>query len=390
MEAIMKDIYQQALELHQELQGKVKIELTSDILDKETLSLVYSPGVAEPCRVIATNKDKAYDYTWKGKTIAVISNGTAVLGLGDIGPEAALPVMEGKAALFKKFGDVDAIPICIEEKDPQEIIKICKALAPTFGGINLEDIKAPECVEIERVLSQELDIPVFHDDQDGTAIVTVAGLINALKLVNKKFEEITIVVSGAGAAGSAIIHMLNDIGVKNIYAFNSRGILNRNKLEGQNFLSKELSLITNKNQEDLTLVEALNGADVFLGVSVANLVTEEMVQAMAKNAILFAMANPDPEIPYNDAKAAGVRVMATGRSDYPNQINNVLAFPGLFKGVLASRAKKITKSMKLAAAYGLANLVSDSELNEEFIIPSVFDERVADAVAQAVIDEVSK
>ena len=382
------DVYQKALELHKELKGKVKVELVRDIVDRESLSLLYSPGVAEPCRQIAQNKELAYEYTWKGKTIAVISNGTAVLGLGNIGPEAAMPVMEGKAALFKKFGNVDAIPICIAETNVEEVIKICKALAPTFGGINLEDIKAPECVLIERTLSKELDIPVFHDDQDGTAIVTAAGLINALKLVDKNIEDISVVVSGVGAAGSSIIHMLKALGVNNIYAFNSKGILNRSKNDHYDFLAKELSLMTNQECKNLTLAEALKGADVFLGVSVKDLVTKEMVAEMNDNSIVFAMANPDPEITYDDAKEAGVRVMATGRSDYPNQINNVLAFPGLFRGVLDSGAKQITTAMKLAAVKGLASLVSAEELNEEYIIPSVFDQRVARVVAQAIVEEV--
>lgn len=386
----MKTVYEEALELHKKLKGKVKIELTQDITSKEDLSLVYTPGVAEPCRKIAENKEAAYDYTWKGKTIAVISNGTAVLGLGDIGPEAAMPVMEGKAALFKKFGNVDAVPLCIDEKDPKEVIKICKALAPSLGGINLEDIKAPECVEIERTLIEELDIPVFHDDQHGTAIVVSAGLINALKLVNKKAEDVTVVVSGVGAAGSSIIHMLLDLGIQHIYGFNSKGILNQDNYDSYDFLGKELSLITNKDRKNMTMAEALKEADIFIGVSAGNILSKEVVAQMKEDSIVFAMANPDPEISYPDAIEAGVRIMATGRSDFPNQINNVLAFPGLFRGALDSRATKITDAMKLAAARGLASLVSEEELNEEYIIPSVFDERVAGVVAKAVMDEVEK
>ncbi|NLN97355.1 MAG: NAD-dependent malic enzyme [Eubacteriaceae bacterium] len=382
------DIYRQALLLHQEQQGKISTELKGDLNTKEDLSLVYSPGVAEPCREIHKNIDEVYRYTWKGNTIAVVSNGTAVLGLGDIGPEAALPVMEGKCCLFKRFGGVNAVPIVLKTKDPDEVVEIVKQLSPTFGGINLEDISAPACIEIERRLKEELDIPVFHDDQHGTAIVVTAGLINALKLVDKKPEECVAVISGVGAAGSSIIRMMLDLGISNIYGFNSRGILNRNeKNDYSNPLYRELSEITNKDGEDLSLEEAMTKADIFIGVSVKDKINKQMVKSMKRNPIVFAMANPDPEIPYQDAREAGATVVGTGRSDFPNQINNVLAFPGLFKGALAAKATVINEEMKLAAAYSLANLVSQDELREEYVIPSPFDERVANAVAKGVAEK---
>ena len=316
--------------------------------------------------------------------MAVVTDGTAVLGLGDIGPAAALPVMEGKSILFKKFGNVDAVPICLDTKDPKEIIRIVKSIAPGFGGINLEDISAPRCVEIERTLIEELDIPVFHDDQHGTAIVVTAGLINALKVVNKKAEDITVVVSGTGAAGSSIIKMIKQLGVKEIYGFNINGIVLKEDQEHYDFLTKELAEITNSQNKRMTMAEALKEADVFIGVSAPKLLTKEMAAGMKKDAIVFAMANPEPEIMYDDAIAAGVRVMGTGRSDFPNQINNVLAFPGLFRGALDVRAKKINEDMKLAAAMGLASLVSEDELSETYIIPGAMDPRVAKVVAKAV------
>ena len=382
------DIYRQALLLHQEQQGKISTELKGDLNTKEDLSLVYSPGVAEPCREIHKNIDEVYRYTWKGNTIAVVSNGTAVLGLGDIGPEAALPVMEGKCCLFKRFGGVNAVPIVLKTKDPDEVVEIVKQLSPTFGGINLEDISAPACIEIERRLKEELDIPVFHDDQHGTAIVVTAGLINALKLVDKKPEECVAVISGVGAAGSSIIRMMLDLGISNIYGFNSRGILTRNeKKEYSNHIYRELSEITNRDGEDLSLEEAMTKADIFIGVSVKDKINKQMVKSMMRNPIVFAMANPDPEIPYQDAREAGATVVGTGRSDFPNQINNVLAFPGLFKGALAAKATVINEEMKLAAAYSLANLVSQDELREEYVIPSPFDERVANAVAKGVAEK---
>lgn len=381
----MENVYEKALRKHAEWKGKVGVRAKAEIKDRDDLSLAYTPGVAEPCMAISRNKEDAFKYTWKGNIVAVVSDGTAVLGLGDIGPEASLPVMEGKSVLFKQFGDVDAIPIVLDTKDTEEIIQTVKNIAPTFGGINLEDISAPRCIEIERRLKEELDIPVFHDDQHGTAIVVTAALINALKLVDKKAEDINVVVSGTGAAGSSIIKMMESLGVNNIYAFNSRGVLNR-KNKYDNFLYEEIANITNENQEDLTLKEAMAKADVFIGVSVKGLLDEEMVKSMRDDAIVFAMANPEPEIHYVNAKAAGARVVGTGRSDAPNQINNVLAFPGIFKGALKVRASKITEGMKMAAAVGIAKLVSDEELNEENVIPSAFDPRVADVVA----DEVAK
>ncbi|HHX70902.1 NAD(P)-dependent malic enzyme [Miniphocaeibacter sp.] len=382
----MSNIYELALKKHEEWKGKLSVELKAKLEDKDDLAIAYTPGVAEPCRKIAENKDDAYKYTWKGNTVAVISDGTAVLGLGDIGPEAALPVMEGKCVLFKKFGEVNAVPLVLDTKDPKEIINIVKAVAPTYGGINLEDISSPRCVEIERTLIEELNIPVFHDDQHGTAIVVTAALINALKIVNKKAEDITALVSGTGAAGFSIIKMIRQLGVKNIYAFNRSGVLNKKYSQEYNFVKKEIAGITNLNEEDITLEEAMKKADLFIGVSGPKVLNKEMVSSMKKDSIVFAMANPEPEIGYEDAIEAGARVVGTGRSDFPNQINNVLAFPGLFKGALKAKAKKITEEMKMAAAVGIAKLVSDEELNEKYIIPSAFDDRVADIVA----DEVEK
>lgn len=387
----MKDVYEKALKLHEELQGKISTELKTPLRNKDDLSLVYSPGVAEPCRKIADNVEDVYKYTGKANTIAVISNGTAVLGLGDIGPEAALPVMEGKCCLFKQFGGVNAIPLVINTKDVEEVINFVKLVSPGLGGVNLEDIKAPECIEIERRLKEELDIPIFHDDQHGTAIVTIAALINSLKLVDKKFEDCNVVISGAGAAGSSIIRMLLDLGINNVYAFNSKGVLNKkHKDEYTNPLYKELCEITNKDGEDLSLEEAMAKADIFIGVSVPDKINKEMVKSMRRDPIILAMANPNPEIPYEDAKEAGARVVGTGRSDYPNQVNNVLAFPGLFKGALAVHSKKISESMKIAAARGIASLITDEELNDEYVIPSPFDPRVADIVAEAVAEQARK
>ena len=322
--------------------------------------------------------------------MAVVSDGTAVLGLGDIGPAAGLPVMEGKSILFKKYANIDAVPLCIDTKDPQEIIKFCKQIAPTFGGINLEDISAPRCVEIERTLKKELDIPVFHDDQHGTAIVVTAALVNALKVVGKKPEDVTVVVSGTGAAGSSIIHMIHDLGVKEIYGFNINGIVIKDDYDKYDFLTQELTEITNKSNKRMTMAEAVKEADVFIGVSAPGLLTKEMVQSMKEKPIVFAMANPEPEIKYHDAVNAGAAVVGTGRSDFPNQINNVLAFPGLFRGALDVHATKITEGMKLAAAKGLASLVSDEELNKDYIIPRATDARVAVTVAKAVSDQAIK
>ena len=381
------NIYEEALQYHQTLKGKLEIKLKKDLQDKKDLSLAYTPGVAEPCRKIATDKTKVYDYTWKQNSVAVVTDGTAVLGLGDIGPEAALPVMEGKAILFKKFGEVDAVPVCLNTKDPEEIINIVKAIAPTYGGINLEDISAPRCVQIERTLIEALDIPVFHDDQHGTAIVVTAALMNALKVVGKQKEDVTVVVSGTGAAGSSIIKMLKNFGIKEIYGFNINGIVLKEDYDKYDFLTKELALITNSQNKRMTMAEAFKEADVFIGVSAPRLVTKEMVQSMKKDPIVFAMANPEPEITYELGKEAGAKIMGTGRSDYPNQINNLLAFPGLFRGALDVRAKKITEEMKLAASYGLAALVSKEELNENYILPSALDARVAKTVAKAVADK---
>lgn len=384
----MPDIYQKALEAHAEWRGKLRIAVNAPLSTREDLSLAYTPGVAEPCRAIHDDPRKVYDYTWVGNTVAVITDGTAVLGLGDIGPKASLPVMEGKCALFKAFAGIDAIPIALDTKDTDELIMIIKALAPSFGGINLEDISAPRCVQIERALKAELDIPVFHDDQHGTAIVVSAALINALKVVGKDLSKVKLVVSGAGAAGSAILFMLRNLGVQDMLAFRKEGIIKKNDTD--DFLTKELAEFTNIKQDQLTLAEALVGADVFIGVSAPRLLNEDMIKSMNKDAIIFALANPEPEIDYNLAKAAGARIVATGRSDFPNQINNVLVFPGVFKGALLSRATQITEAMKLRAAEAIAALITDEELNEELIIPSVFDPRVADAVAEAVSQEALK
>lgn len=384
------DIYEKALALHKEHHGKMEINVNVPMDTMEDLSMAYTPGVAQPCREIHNNPETVYDYTWKGNSVAVVSDGTAVLGLGDIGPAAGLPVMEGKSILFKKYANIDAVPLCIDTKDPQEIIKFCKQIAPTFGGINLEDISAPRCVEIERTLKKELDIPVFHDDQHGTAIVVTAALVNALKVVDKKPEDVTVVVSGTGAAGSSIIHMIHDLGVKEIYGFNINGIVIKDDYDKYDFLTQELTEITNKSNKRMTMAEAVKEADVFIGVSAPGLLTKEMVQSMKEKPIVFAMANPEPEIKYHDAVDAGAAVVGTGRSDFPNQINNVLAFPGLFRGALDVHATKITEGMKLAAAKGLASLVSDEELNKDYIIPRATDARVAVTVAKAVSDQAIK
>ncbi len=380
----MTDIYQQALAAHKLWRGKIAVSSKASVSSKEDLSLAYTPGVAEPCRKIAEEKDLAYKYTWKGNAVAVVTDGTAVLGLGDIGPEASLPVMEGKAVLFKEFAGIDAVPICLDTKDPKEIIQIVKALAPGFGGINLEDISAPRCVDIERALIADLDIPVFHDDQHGTAIVVIAALINALKVVKKKPEEIKIVVSGTGAAGSSIIKMLANFGVKKIYAFDINGIVTKKKAKESGLLAIEIAELTDPEQLEFSLEEAFVGADVFIGVSAAGIVSEKMVASMASKAIVFAMANPEPEIQYDLAKKAGALIVGTGRSDYPNQINNVLAFPGIFKGAFLIRARQITENMKLAAAKGIASIISEEELSSDYIIPSVFHPDVVEVVSKAV------
>lgn len=386
----MATIYEKALEKHEQWKGKLSTELKSPLETRDDLSLAYTPGVAEPCRQIAKNPDDVYKYTWKGNTIAVVSDGTAVLGLGDIGPAAGLPVMEGKCVLFKKFAGLDAVPLCIDTKDPKKIIEFCKQIAPTFGGINLEDISAPRCVEIERTLIKELNIPVFHDDQHGTAIVVTAAVINALKVAQKKAEDCTVIVSGTGAAGSSIIRMLHQLGIKKIYGFNINGIVIKDDYDKYDFLTQELTQITNPDNRRITMAQAMVGADIFVGVSAPNLVTQEMVKSMAPKSIIFAMANPEPEITYEKAKQAGAFIVGTGRSDYPNQINNILAFPGLFRGALDCRATKITEEMKIAASRGLASLVSQEELCPDKIIPDAFDERVSKTVAKAVSDEAKK
>ena len=380
----MSTVFERALEMHEKNKGKISIVSKVKVANKDDLSLAYSPGVAEPCRKIAANKEDVYKYTAKGNMVAVITDGTAVLGLGDIGPEAALPVMEGKCVLFKEFAGVDAIPICLDTKDPEEIIRTVKLLAPGLGGINLEDISAPRCIEIETRLKKELDIPVFHDDQHGTAIVVAAGLINAFKVVGKKFSDAKVVVNGAGAAGSSITKLIRDLGAKEILVLDKPGILRKSDKESYDFSKRELAEITNPNDLAGDLAFAVQGADVFVGVSVGNILTTEMVKTMNKDAVIFAMANPTPEIMPEDALAGGAKIVGTGRSDYPNQINNVLVFPGLFKGALRAKSKKITEEMKLAAARGLASLITDEEMNANYIIPDAFDKRVADAVADAV------
>lgn len=380
----MTNVYERSLELHEKNKGKLSVVSKVKVGNREDLSLAYSPGVAEPCRKIASNKEDVYKYTAKGNLVAVVTDGTAVLGLGDIGPEAALPVMEGKCVLFKEFGDVDAIPICLDTKDTEEIIRTVKLIAPALGGINLEDISAPRCIEIETRLKQELDIPVFHDDQHGTAIVVAAGLINALKVVNKKIEDIKVVVNGAGAAGSSIIKLVKKLGAKEIIAIDRVGILRRSDKDKYDFSKKELAEITNSKDIAGGLADAIVGADVFIGVSAPNVLSKDMVRSMNKDAIVFAMANPTPEIMPEEALEAGAAIVGTGRSDYPNQINNVLVFPGLFKGALRAKSKKITEEMKIAAAEGLASLIKDEELRKDYIIPDPFDKRVAEAVAIAV------
>ena len=377
------DIKIEALKLHEKWKGKIEVSSKVPVNSIYDLSTAYTPGVAEPCKKIAQNKDDVYKYTAKGNMVAIVTDGSAVLGLGDIGPEAALPVMEGKAVLFKQFAGVDAFPICVSSKNVEDIIQTVKMIEPVFGGINLEDISSPRCVEIERRLKKELNIPVFHDDQHGTAIVVIAALMNALKIVNKEFSQITVAVSGAGSAGSAIIKMLIAVGVKNIFACNSKGILNSDE-KYSNWVHQEIAEVTNNEKRKGSLADAMKGADVFIGVSVKGIVTEEMVKSMADNAIVLPMANPDPEIMPNLAKNAGARIIGTGRSDFPNQINNVLAFPGIFRGALDAKASDINEEMKIAAAKALAELVSEQELNENYIIVSPFDSRVGNAVSKAV------
>lgn len=377
------DLYKRALELHEKNKGKLGTYSKVEVKNREDLSLAYSPGVAEPCKEIVKDRNNSYKYTSRGNMVAVITDGTAVLGLGDIGPYAAMPVMEGKSILLKEFAGVDSFPICLDTKDTEEIIKTVKILAPSFGAINLEDISAPRCIEIETRLKAELDIPVFHDDQHGTAIVVTAGLINSLKLVGKKVENIKVVINGCGAAGSSIIKMMIKLGVTNILAVDRFGILYEGKKEN-NFLHEELAKITNSEKTTGNLADALVGADVFIGVSAPNIVTKEMVKSMAKDSIVFAMANPTPEIMPDLAKEAGARITGSGRSDFPNQINNVLAFPGIFRGALDSGAKEINEEMKMATAIAIASIVSEVELKEDYVIPDAFDKRVVEVVAKAV------
>ena len=377
------DIAQESLRLHEQWQGKLETVPKMRIETREDLALAYTPGVAEPCRKIAENPSDAYKYTMKANTVAVVSDGSAVLGLGNIGPAAAMPVMEGKCALFKTFGGVNAVPLCLDTQDVDEIVETVKRLAPGFGGINLEDISAPRCFEIERRLIDELDIPVFHDDQHGTAIVVLSGVINALRLTGKQKEACRVVVNGAGSAGIAIAKLLLNYGFRNLILCDKCGIIN-SRSEGINEAQRAMLATTNLNDEEGTLADAMRGADIFVGVSAPGIVSGEMVKSMNSDAILFAMANPTPEIFPDVARAAGARVVGTGRSDFPNQINNVVAFPGIFKGALESRATRITKQMKLAAAEALAALVSDDELCEDFIMPEPFDSRAVEAVAAAV------
>ena len=379
------DYNQMSLKMHEENHGKLEVVSKVAINDRDDLSTAYTPGVAEPCRRIHANPADVYKYTCKANTVAVVSDGTAVLGLGDIGPEAAIPVMEGKSVLFKRFAGVDAFPICLDTKDVDEIVETVKRIAPVFGGINLEDISAPRCFEIESRLKEELDIPVFHDDQHGTAIVVSAGLINALKLVGKPFDKANVVINGAGSAGISICKL----GIGNVVLVDKNGALCLGE-DWMNPAQAAMAEVTNKDKQTGALAEIMKGKDVFIGVSAPNIVTAEMVASMANDPIVFAMANPTPEIMPEEAKKGGVRVMATGRSDYPNQINNVLVFPGIFRGALDAKAKAITEEMKIAAAKAIASIVTDEELNEEYIIPGAFDERVAKVVAKAVSDEAKK
>ena len=380
---------EKALRLHEEWNGKFETTPKMKIQTREDLALAYTPGVAEPCKVIAKDKEAAYTYTIKSNTIAVVSDGSAVLGLGNIGAHAAMPVMEGKAVLFKEFGNVNAVPICLDTQDTEEIIKTVVNIAPAFGGINLEDISAPRCFEIETRLKELLDIPVFHDDQHGTAIVVLAGIINGLKVTGKTKEDCQVVVNGAGSAGVAITKLLLTYGFKHVTMCDKSGILSKAS-EGLNWMQQSMMEVTNLENKTGSLADALRGADIFVGVSAPNIVTADMVKTMNKDAIIFAMANPVPEIMPDVAKAAGARVVGTGRSDFPNQVNNVIAFPGIFKGALEGRARQITEDMKLAAALAIANLVPDDEVSDVNILPEAFDPRVADVVSKAVIDHIEK
>lgn len=383
------NINEKALKLHEEWQGKLETVSKAPVRSREELSYAYTPGVAEPCKVIAQNQEAAYTYTMKANTVAVISDGSAVLGLGNIGPYAAMPVMEGKAVLFKEFGGVNAVPICLDTQDTEELIRTITLLAPGFGGINLEDISAPRCFEIEERLKAQLDIPVFHDDQHGTAIVVLAGVINALKLTGKDMEKCKVVVNGAGSAGVAITKLLLTYGFRNVILCDKVGILSKHTPD-LNWMQEKMTEITNPESLTGSLADALKGADLFVGVSAPGIVTEEMVASMNSDAVLFAMANPVPEIMPDLAKKAGARIIGTGRSDFPNQINNVVAFPGIFKGALEGRARNITEEMKLAAAKAIASLVPDSELSDDNIMPEPFDPQVAQVVAQAVMAHIER
>lgn len=380
-------IDEKAVFLHKQWNGKIKTCAKAPVKSREDLAIAYTPGVAAPCRIIAEDKEAVYTYTLKANTVAVVSDGSAVLGLGNIGPEAAMPVMEGKCVLFKEFGDINAFPICLSTQDPDEIVAAVKAIAPTFGGINLEDISAPRCFEIEERLKKELNIPVFHDDQHGTAIVVLAGIINGLKVVGKDKEDCQVVVNGAGSAGIAITKLLLRYGFKHVTMCDREGIIGKD-YPNLNWMQKEMTEITNLENKKGSLADALVGADIFVGVSAPNIVSAEMVASMNRDAIIFAMANPTPEIMPDVAKSAGAKVVGTGRSDFPNQVNNVVAFPGIFKGALEGRATQITEDMKLAAANALANLVDPDQLNEDFILPEAFDPRVAQVVSQAVKDHI--
>ena len=383
------DVKEESLRLHKEKHGAIEVIGTMKLENGDDLALVYTPGVAGPCLEIAKDNEKAYEYTIKGKTVAIVTNGTAVLGLGNIGAIAGLPVIEGKALLLKRFGNVDAVPICIDSTDPDDIVHIIKNISAGFGGIHLEDIKAPECFYIEEKLKEELNIPVYHDDQHGTAIAVLAGLYNALKIVDKDMAKIKVVINGAGASGIAIAKLLISTGAENIILCDINGVL----VEGDTTLNEaqqKIAKVTNRNFEKGTLADVMKNADVFVGVSDGNVVTKEMVKSMNKDSIIFALANPTPEIMPDEAKDAGARIIATGRSDFPNQINNVLVFPGIFKGALSVRANNISEEMKIEAAKGLANLIKDNELNDEYIIPSAFNEEVSNVVADAVINIAKK
>ncbi|SDK43022.1 NAD(P)-dependent malic enzyme [Sediminibacillus albus] len=380
----MSNLRDEALHIHRINQGKLTTQSKVPVRNSRDLSLAYSPGVAEPCKEIYDRKDAVYEYTMKGNMVAVVSDGSAVLGLGNIGPEAALPVMEGKSVLFKSFAGVDSFPICLNTHDVEEIIQTVKLMEPTFGGVNLEDIAAPNCFIIEERLKKETNIPIFHDDQHGTAIVTVAGLLNALKLVGKKFSDIKVVANGAGAAGIAIIKLLHSLGVRDSIMCDSKGAIFEGRAYGMNGVKDEVAKITNKDKKEGSLAEVMEGSDVFIGVSVGGLLSEEMIQSMNEDPIIFAMANPDPEIMPEAAKKAGAKVIGTGRSDFPNQVNNVLAFPGIFRGALDVRATRINEKMKIAAAEAIAALISEDELTADYVIPAPFDVRVAPAVAASV------